>query len=652
MSWTGPVEHRCTPREAALRLLDAAFGAELPSAAGSRSRLQMESGAVRTFPLAPFQEAGLLRLRRLLGLYGGAVLADDVGLGKTYVGLALIEEQLRAGAGVVVAAPAALRRHWEGRLRAFRGSGASPVFVSHARLSRGAAPVGQGTKRLLVVDEAHRFRNPQSRRYAALARMAREATETHVLLITASPINNSTADLYHLLRLFLADDGLRDAGVPSLRAAFESGQDGTAAPSAGPALTAVVRAVVVRRTRAVAEDRFRTVIGPEGARFPRRSPVRAVEYDRPGLTEAVAAIQSLELLPFEGNASALVRMNLLKRLDSGSTAFQRSAERLRGGLESCREAALAGRLLRPGRASGDSDGDPLQLLMPALLADPAPPDIDLDGLAESLRRDLQRLEDLGPTVAMDRKLGALRGHLAGLAPERVLVFTEYRDTAEEIWRGLARTTRVGRVDGSGAWLGRTPAGRRAVIERFAPAANGRSFPDRERVDVLVATDVLAEGLNLQDARHVISYDLPWNPVRLLQRIGRIDRLGSPHDEVVPHLFVPRQGLDAVLGLTRAIALDYAADGVRCNCVCPGITDTPMLRHHLDSEPDPEQALANRLRRVPLGVALTPRDVARAILYFAGEDSAGITGTFLVVDAGYTAAAEWEIPGRTRFMDET
>ena len=106
---------------------------------------------------------------------------------------------------------------------------------------------------------------------------------------------------------------------------------------------------------------------------------------------------------------------------------------------------------------------------------------------------------------------------------------------------------------------------------------------------------------------------------------------------------------AVLGLSRNIALDYAADGLRCNCVCPGITDTPMLRFHLGTTPDPEATLAGRLRRVPMGVALTPKDIARAILYFSCEDSAGITGTSLVVDGGYLTAAEWDIPGQTKFQ---
>jgi len=107
---------------------------------------------------------------------------------------------------------------------------------------------------------------------------------------------------------------------------------------------------------------------------------------------------------------------------------------------------------------------------------------------------------------------------------------------------------------------------------------------------------------------------------------------------------------AVLQLTRSIALDYAADGLRCNCICPGITDTPMLHFHMRAHPDPDEALAKRLRRVPMGVALSPADIARGILYLCTEDSAGVTGTSLIIDGGYLAAAEWDHGGHTRFMD--
>jgi NAD(P)-dependent dehydrogenase (short-subunit alcohol dehydrogenase family) len=107
---------------------------------------------------------------------------------------------------------------------------------------------------------------------------------------------------------------------------------------------------------------------------------------------------------------------------------------------------------------------------------------------------------------------------------------------------------------------------------------------------------------------------------------------------------------AVLGLTRSIALDYAADGIRCNCVCPGITDTPMLREHLDATPDPEATLAGRLRRVAMGVALTPLEVAKSLLYFSCDDSSGVIGTSLTIDCGYLTAAEWETQGHTAFQE--
>jgi NAD(P)-dependent dehydrogenase (short-subunit alcohol dehydrogenase family) len=107
---------------------------------------------------------------------------------------------------------------------------------------------------------------------------------------------------------------------------------------------------------------------------------------------------------------------------------------------------------------------------------------------------------------------------------------------------------------------------------------------------------------------------------------------------------------AILGLTRSIALDYAADGIRCNCVCPGITETPMLWEHLNVHPDPRGALNERLHRVAMGVSLSPTDVARSVLYFSCDDSVGITGTSLTVDCGYLAAAEWT-SGATAFQKQ-
>ncbi|MSU35258.1 MAG: SDR family oxidoreductase [Pedosphaera sp.] len=145
-------------------------------------------------------------------------------------------------------------------------------------------------------------------------------------------------------------------------------------------------------------------------------------------------------------------------------------------------------------------------------------------------------------------------------------------------------------------------------------------------------------------KHAIAH-LKKNPRSYVVNIGSI---GSFISQSSTPAYIASKG--AVLMLSKSIALDYAADGLRCNCVCPGITDTPMLREHLNMTPDPEATLKSRLRRVPMGVPLTPNDIAKAALYFSCEDSAGVTGTSLVIDGGYLAAAEWEHPGATRFME--
>ena len=106
----------------------------------------------------------------------------------------------------------------------------------------------------------------------------------------------------------------------------------------------------------------------------------------------------------------------------------------------------------------------------------------------------------------------------------------------------------------------------------------------------------------------------------------------------------------VLMLSKSIALEYAADGLRCNCICPGITDTPMLRYHLGLTDDPEGTLAERLRRTPTGVAVQPEDIAKTALFLSCEDSSGITGTHILVDGGLLAAAEWQSPTKTAFME--
>jgi NAD(P)-dependent dehydrogenase (short-subunit alcohol dehydrogenase family) len=126
-----------------------------------------------------------------------------------------------------------------------------------------------------------------------------------------------------------------------------------------------------------------------------------------------------------------------------------------------------------------------------------------------------------------------------------------------------------------------------------------------------------------------------SPAPTIVNIGSVSSfVGQKHTPA----YVASKG--AVAMLSKALALDFAQYGIRVNCVCPGITDTPMFRAHVNQTPDPERTLRERCNRIPLGRMLAPDDIANGVLYLSSADSAGITGTTLVVDAGYLAAAEW------------
>src|SRR5690606_18940726 len=410
-----------SPIEVALRLLEARFGP--PPAEPPDDR----AGARPVFDLADFQRDAVRRASRILAARRGVVVADSVGLGKTYVALALAEQELREGGRVLVVAPAALRRDWVPALRrladglgvartsglgAWRRAGgsllsdgpksgcgdvvprdpeqgestpreAAPVrpdrqaraappgappllaWVSHARLSRGThGPERLWPLDLVVVDEAHAFRSPGTRRYRALAALCRGA---RVVLLTATPVNNAVSDLYVQLRLFAGDGDFRDVGVADLGAVFR-GAAADAAAARG--VTAVLREVMIRRTRPFLREHYAGVRLPgRGGRprvltFPERAPPRPVRYSLegayPGLLEQIAEVlASLTLAPYApgrygsdrdrgaGGVAELMRLALLKRLESSVAAFRASVARLVRYYGACDGALAAGRVLAP-----------------------------------------------------------------------------------------------------------------------------------------------------------------------------------------------------------------------------------------------------------------------------------------------------------------
>ncbi|MDQ2774415.1 MAG: SDR family oxidoreductase [Acidobacteriota bacterium] len=147
-------------------------------------------------------------------------------------------------------------------------------------------------------------------------------------------------------------------------------------------------------------------------------------------------------------------------------------------------------------------------------------------------------------------------------------------------------------------------------------------------------------VNLKSVFLMVKHSLQWLRRSTQPSVVNIGSVSSFIGQQGTPAYVASKG--GVLLLSKALALDLAPDGIRVNCVCPGITDTPMFRSHVNTTPDPERTLRERFGRVPLRRALSPREIADTVLYLSSDQSSGVTGTSILVDGGYTAAAEWSM----------
>ena len=495
-----------------------------------------EGGSARlTLPpwLAAHQVPAARRIAATLERYGGALLADAVGLGKSYVALAVA---IALGEPFALVVPAVLEDQWRGLLERL---GTDAPVVTHEALSTNTVPLMTPLRvRLFIVDEAHRFRNRDTCRYHALAKLVVGA---RVLLVTATPVHNRIADLLHPFQLFLRDDALTGLGVPSLHGASR----GNAALTLLPA--AVARLIVARsRARVQTHYAARTPASGPALVFPRRAPGHTVRAGPLPDADCDRVVEAVARLRGPGRAGVLFRLLLLARLASSVPAFLDSLRRYEAFLALAGEAGRAGRALTPrefGRIFPDRDVSADQLLLFPLMLPP--------GTSGDHPDDLATIAPLRALVAdaPDPKV-ALLEELLGRERGKTIVFSGARATARYLARRLSRL-RVATMLGDQGVIGSGRATRREVLQWFAPRAQqAASPPTALETDVLIATDLLSEGVNLQDAARVIHYDLPWSPARLAQRVGRIDRLGSLHGEIETVSFLPPAPLARALQLEQ------------------------------------------------------------------------------------------------------
>lgn len=616
-----------TPFEVYSRALHELFSKVEPSASN------WEQNHSEMFPvLDQYQKEAYWALTDIARQQGGAFLCDGVGLGKTYVGLMLIERLIRyEKKNVVLFAPKGAKESvWipelRRRLQVLAGGQdfSNLTVFAHTDLSRG----GEFRERFdriaeladaVIVDEAHHFRNPGRvpdwndpstwTRYYGLFRLIGEARKKPVYLLTATPINNSLDDFRHMAELFTRRDEAyfaKTLGVNSVTARVnqisralrkqtdlgEGDSFSEVIPEAQELLARdpLFEGLVVQRSRAYARQSQLQYEGA-GTIFPKRDDPKVATYSvKKTYGRLLAMVEKAfekdkplfalpiyyplayyrgpdsEIDPREQNRQAqvvgLIRTNFLKRFESSVYAFERSCDRLLRKLlafvaknvESGAEVRRLERwrdqhagllrntqsrqLLLWGEEEPEESEAEEDVISPELLdaAERLPRDeydvseilqetyLDLDQLGAFLD-ECQRFEPKHDDKL--QKLVALLGQ-KDLAARKVLIFTEFADTARYLRRHLAETgtDHIMQVDSG------TKEDRAQVLRRFSPYYNGSSSAELaaeglDEIRVLIATDVLSEGLNLQDATRLINYDIHWNPVRLMQRIGRVDRRLNP-----------------------------------------------------------------------------------------------------------------------------
>ena len=627
----------------------------------------------RMYPtLDKYQRDGYQSLMKIANQHGGAFLCDGVGLGKTFIGLMLIERLVEKDRQrVALLVPKAARGPvWEAKLRQYLpnigGDFSNLAIYNHTDLLRGGdfqEKLNHVAERadVIVIDEAHHFRNPglkgeEGDRKSRYRRLFDIAAGKKMFLLTATPVNNRLIDLQHMIELFTQRraDFFKEAplGIHSLPGHFrrmekelerlvnkaegyeDNGVSETNEVEAEKVLEndALFHALVVQRSRAYVKE-SQTQHGGAETLFPEREIPRVGKYsirktygrllemveaafskEKPLFSLAVyyplayyrKPKEESEEFKFKENRQIqvvrLIRTQFLKRFESSAHAFEMSCETLLLKLlarvakhsQADGEAKRLDRWKRQhaelikrvqqhqqefsGQEAEEFDEDIITEEMLENIEELSRKDYKVDEILAETYLDLDQIAEFLNELkkfkpSNDDKLYALVKLLKSdsvLKKHKVLIFSEFMATARYLKKQLndAGLLGVDEVDSA------DKRDRGEVIKRFAPYYNDCSSSeltekDKNEIRVLVSTDVLSEGLNLQDATRLINYDLHWNPVRLMQRIGRVDRRLDPVAEtkmltdhpdqkdirgkVVYWNFLPPDELDDLLKLYRNVS---------------------------------------------------------------------------------------------------
>ncbi len=465
--------------------------------------------------LQPHQLSAVGRLLSALDEFNGALLCDDVGMGKTYVALAVARKFKR----LLVVTPAALEPMWHAALTT---TASRADLVTFEALSRADLDRFRGTQAtatpppydLVVVDEAHHARNPATNRYFALSSLVRGA---RVLLLSATPIHNRRTDLVALLSLFL---GSRVRTMTAAELAL----------------------CVVRREHSQLEGSLR---------IPAVAPIR--HHELPDEADVVEALMNLPPpLPARdgGLGGVLIGRGLVHQWASSEAALYEAVKRRIARATALSASLEAGTYPTARELETWIYGDgSLQLGFPELLAAPI---VGHQALLDGIRVHLNALVEFRARFAAQYSVDVKRARIVADIRNsdygaKIVAFAQYSETVSMLFRRLAPSGRVAMLTSHGARVAGGAITRREAIAHFAPLASHTRQPGpAETIDLLLTTDLLSEGVNLQDAGVVIHLDVPWTFARMEQRVGRVARMGSTHSTVSVHVLRPPQSAANVL----------------------------------------------------------------------------------------------------------
>lgn len=519
-----------------------------------------------------YQIDAVTQARKKLDAYNGVFISDVVGLGKTYI-CAMLANSFKRDTYKLFICPPVLVDYWRGVLQEFDVSRCD--VESLGKLDR---IIEKGTDKYsyIFIDEAHRFRNSATESFTQLHQICRGKK---VVLISATPINNYTSDIENQIYLFQSKQSGTINGIKNIEGFFRGLNSKLAQKEKGTAeyrtqmrenskiiRDRLIREVMIRRTRGEVQEYYSDDLEKQGLHFPSAgSPEKIIyEFDEKtdeAFRETISTIKNFKYsrytpllylkdqvkyakqLTAQRNMGGFMKGILIKRLESSFFAFSKTLGRFIESYEKFIEMVKTGKVYISKKVNVYDlldDGNINKLLyyieqedLMAFETSDFQPKLLKD--LESDLAELKYLRDLWSMIKVDPKLAMFKHELQNnnhIYGHKIIVFTESTETAEYLYNNLTDIYGKKVV----CFSGQSSRTLKVEIEdSFNPKNKAK---ENDKYDLLITTDVLAEGVNLHRANVLVNYDLPWNPTRIMQRVGRINRVGTEFDRIYVFNFFP------------------------------------------------------------------------------------------------------------------